>query len=864
MNTKKMMLWLITAVFLTVVFAGAATMQVSAVATFTLTNDNCKDVKNDGIEFRAPVSITDPTTEKFRSNIIVEITDPNGLVGSTGYHIGTDVVKEVALYAASDSTEYQCQQLTITPANNDFSCNSFPAGGTISAVHVTFIPNITGTVPNEVVVHGEYTIKIIESDTTPANVLLSGVAKIDAASTACAQNQGTGTFSPASDNVLGNAFIFTTDTSCAVVADPQVIKFVESSTNPFKIVSFPLGETPDPSRLKLLVTPETNALNYTFSLDFVDKNATAYTVSYAYTKGSKTADIATTSTGTWATAVMPITLKGGTLTIDKDEAIFSLLPTQMNFELKFYYKNVDPTLGYENSMFHFVRDMSVQFANYCTGTGNENYRVASTSYDPCKASKQAFKIPFIDTTTGDGIQLDPCNFVAVDWCTNLSIPETYPDSTTNYYFGTLKCMDATCEHQSGTSSYVSSVVVNDGYYTGTTWGANEVTLSTRARIPMRLFETATNKFELTAINFVADGPGTYYISGFITDYNNPETTKHLDLYVTIPQLDSDLSCYTPGNDGRFEAAWNGCNEDWDSEKIEFKAVNESYSFISNYSNKKMTFTLSAAESFMPTALEMNELYCEWQVLAEGYSADGGSCGAQSITLPPYTRAIVTGGKFTLNGKPTILDDKPYLISYYREETGNDMTLIMQLSINECKQEKIPDTGYSLRSPQPLAGASKSDIIFTGNSLQIPAIGLGMETPIPIVHVSYIGDSFENGWDLTMVGGYVGELEGGAYIPYAGNSVLTGHYYSQGVFVNLTGLHMEDEIYVYATDGMKYIYKVNNSFYTKPNDVYQLFQPNGEKSLTLVTCDSYNLITDEYDNRYVVMATLDHAEPYQMP
>jgi len=92
--------------------------------------------------------------------------------------------------------------------------------------------------------------------------------------------------------------------------------------------------------------------------------------------------------------------------------------------------------------------------------------------------------------------------------------------------------------------------------------------------------------------------------------------------------------------------------------------------------------------------------------------------------------------------------------------------------------------------------------------------------------------------------------------------FSGHYYSQGVFVNLTGLHLEDEIIVYATDGMKYVYKVNNSFYTKPSDVYQLFQPNGEKSLTIVTCDSYNLITDEYENRYVVMATLDHAEPYE--
>jgi LPXTG-site transpeptidase (sortase) family protein len=866
MNTKKMMLWLITAVFLTLVFAGAATMQVSAVATFTLTNDYCKDVKNEGIEFRTPVSITDPTTEKFRSNIEVEITDPNGIVSNTGvYEPGTDVVKEVALYAASDSTEYQCQQLTTTADPNDFSCNSFPVGGTISAVHVTFIPNITGTAPNEVVVHGEYTIKIIESDTTPANVLLTGTAKIDAASTACAQNQGTGTFTPNDANAFEDAFIYSTETCTTPLPDPQ-ISFNENSTNPFRIVSFPLGETINSARIKLLVTPETNAFDYTVVLNFKDSatpTPITHTITYDYTKGTTIEDAVVTLSANWSTAVLPITLIGGTLDIDDTSIVPGYYPTdQMNFKMTFYYENIDPTLGYENSMFHFERDMSVQFADRCPD--EDEYAVSPTAYDSCKAKRQSFSFSFVDPATGDG--LDVSSSEAGAWI--VDNPADRETTKHNVYFMIRRCLDAACTTNiSNDGAYVSSVTVSDGWETDKTYGVSATGGNMWSKTTMYTFENTTSTpshpFRLRRITVVAEKPGTYIINAFKTGENS-DMTESKYLYVTVPQLDSDLSCYTPGNDGRFEAAWDGCNEDWDSEQVEFKAVNESYSFISNYSNQKMTFTLSPSESFMPTALEMNELYCEWQVLAEGYSADGGSCGAQSITLPPYTRAIVTGGKFTMNGKPSILDDKPYLISYYREETGNDMTLIMQMSIKECKQEKIPDTGYSLRSPQPLAGASKSDIIFTGNSLQIPAIGLGMETPIPIVHVSYIGGSFDNGWDLTMVGGYIGELEGGAYIPYAGNSVLTGHYYSQGVFVNLTGLHLEDEIYVFATDGMKYVYKVNNSFYTKPNDVYQLFQPNGEKSLTLVTCDSYNLITDEYDNRYVVMATLDHSEPYQMP
>ena len=137
----------------------------------------------------------------------------------------------------------------------------------------------------------------------------------------------------------------------------------------------------------------------------------------------------------------------------------------------------------------------------------------------------------------------------------------------------------------------------------------------------------------------------------------------------------------------------------------------------------------------------------------------------------------------------------------------------------------------------------------------------METPIPIVHVYYEEGSEGMKWDLSTLGNYVGELEGGSYIPYGGNSVLTGHYWSGGVFKNLENLNLEDEIYVYGNDGVKYVYKVVQKFIAQPEDVYEMFQQVGDRSLTLVTCENYNLVTDEYERRQLIRATIESSAPY---
>jgi len=365
----------------------------------------------------------------------------------------------------------------------------------------------------------------------------------------------------------------------------------------------------------------------------------------------------------------------------------------------------------------------------------------------------------------------------------------------------------------------------------------------------------------------ARSSGTYRVRAFIPDNLDGDYINNawMEFYITIPEKSGQSTCQSSGQDGAYKATWDGCGENYVQQTLEFLPIKEQYGFVSNYSNQWLTYELSSTNSTIPTAINITELYCDWQVLAEGYSSSGAVCSPQKLELPPYTRAIIKGGKFTIGQKPAFNTnaDYEYILAYNRPQTSSNMNLFLDMVLKECPQEAIPDTGYSLRSPQPMMSVKdQSEFIFTGNSLQIPAIGLGMETPIPIVHVYYLNGAFENGWDLSMLGGYVGELEGGAYIPYPGNAVLTGHFYSQGVFVNLVNLKLEDEIIVYATDGMKYIYKVTNSYWTEPNNVYQLFQPNGEKSLTLVTCDDYNFIDDTYQKRYIVQATLVSSEPYQ--
>lgn len=861
MNAKKSIFWIITMLALVCVFAG--TIAVEA-AEFTLLDEQCKDVVNDGLPFTTPVSVSGATVENWRDRIQVQIKDKDGNPYGIPYGTG-DIVKEVVLYAASDNTAYQCQQLTTDSVENSFSCNSFPAGGTIARVNVRFIPNFTGTALELDVYEGNYTITVVDLN-TPTNILLDGTAEVDAYSSACAWNQLPKAFTPAT----GTNFVYQ---HCVdTLPDTQEFHFVENAASPFTIVSFPLGETIVGNRFKLIASPKNSQISYTIYFTFDDNDSdialdSDLTISYVYdaATGTETLNVGTGWSGPSIRSRLPIKLLGGTLYMES-EVNKNLLPSQVDYQFVLYYQNVDPTLGVENSIFRFDRSMSFQISAYCST--NLKYKLASTTYDPCSASKQVFSISFLDSA-GEGYDIEGDSTYRVTAPGTHDIVENTYDGAParTMYFDTKKCANTDCTSLSGTDAYVYRVYVDDGEVDNRYWHYDILTgsTSTISRIPsMKIFDAPGRPFRINTILMTASSAGTYRVRAFIPDLSTGYIDRAwMEFYVTISQKDGMTTCRSSGQDGVYNADWDGCGENYDTQHIEFNAVKEQYGFVSNYSNQTLTYEFSSSRSDLSSALHITELYCEGQILADGYTLDGSVCSPQKLVLPPYTRIIIKGGKFDLTQKPAFNNnnDPEFILAYNRPLTDSNMNLFIDINYKECPQEAIPDTGYSLRSPQPMS-VNAQEYIFTGNSLQIPAIGLGMEYPIPIVHLDYVDDKFENGWDLSLLGGYIGELEGGSYIPYGGNSVLTGHFYSQGVFVNLVNLHLEDEIIVYATDGMKYTYSVNNSYWTEPTDVYQMFQPNGEKSLTLVTCDDYNFINDEYQKRYIVQATLILTEPYE--
>lgn len=837
-------------VSLIVVFAVFGLFFSTAEAVTFSTTGDCKDLVNDGIPFTATVSIPPEQTEIWRDRIKVKIADPDG----NNYNpAGTDNVMEVALYTSSTGgTAYQCQQLTTDAIDNSFSCNSFPKGATIGRISVRFIPNFTAT--NQLIT-GDYTIMVDDLNTN--NEIFRGTAPVDVMSSACAWNQTPAAFTP--KNPLN--FIFNT---CATADKIQTFDFYESTASPFTIVSFPLNEAIDPDRWAIVPSPKIDAFDYTLVLKFDGNDAdnlpdANLELVYDYTAGSVPGpsnfiwDAARRNA--WINVVTPVKLVEGSLTINRQVAPAEM-PLSVPFVFDVYYKNVDPTLGILNSTFHFQRNLTMQSALLCVDPAKY---ITTTPIDPCLSSKQVFNIPL-----PAGTQI-PANFHG-----NFETTKTFGTARLwPVYFYVQKCANADCSVTTGSDAYIYRVNVKDPEADNRFYHYAEIWGDVVTNIHMKFFGPVAGTV-MKSLEFSARTAGTYRVRGFYKNTdpaqgfpNNP-ASYGIELFVTVPQKGGDATCLSAGQDGAYKAKWDGCKENHDPQTLQFEAINERYGFISNYSNQRLVFNYNPAISTVPMAGNITELYCDWQVLADGYSASGAVCNADRIELPPMTRAIVKGGKIYLSQRPPMKDgpnEFEYIMAYQRNTNQDNMNMFIDVEYVSCPMEAIPDTGYSLRSPAPLAQADGS-FIFTGNSLQIPAIGLGMEGGVPIVHLNYVDGTLESGWNLKMLGGYIGELEGGAYLPYAGNSVLTGHYYSQGVFVNLVNLRLEDEIIIFGNDGMKYTYSVTNSYWTEPNNVYQLFQPNGDRSLTLVTCDDYNFISDEYQKRYIVQATLVNSEPYQ--
>ena len=75
----------------------------------------------------------------------------------------------------------------------------------------------------------------------------------------------------------------------------------------------------------------------------------------------------------------------------------------------------------------------------------------------------------------------------------------------------------------------------------------------------------------------------------------------------------------------------------------------------------------------------------------------------------------------------------------------------------------------------------------------------------------------------------------------GNICIAGHNYDNSMFFSkLSILNKDDELFIFDNNGTKYIYKVTNIYEVSDSDLSPIFNyENGEKILTLVTCNNIN-------------------------
>ena len=705
----------------------------------------------------------------------------------------------------------------------------------------------------------------------------------------------------------------------------QVLFFEEKYEykNKYAIVNLMQGDHLDKDRVRISVSPEEEfdyVLTLTFGYDYdaaTDTYGSTANVVYTYDPNSNPkGQVNASDLDGLETKDLPLVLLGGNISqvnanerLKPDWAGNVPFPTSVNFDVRFWYENETGTLGYENSVFHFIRNLNFKFASTCASTA-----ISPALYDFCQSTRQGFYSTFpTAVTVYDGTkQEDKYLYYSTYEKTdvthkfnlgkepNIKSPKAVPynknyegifkyqsdplwDSSAGswkgrkaefiFWFMTWKCVDAACDWTTSTSAYPYQLTMSDGGGASRTFtyrGGGSGSSSMTYYVMTPYYDTG-RPYAIKGVNFVADEPGTYVIYTFM-DYNERNKTAPANyynkIYVTVNETDELLTCSTLANNGYFQAWWNDCLSPSETQLIRFEHIKGTEeAWVRNRSNHDVSFPFVAEYSYLPQKLEVASLNCYFEQIDGQGNPGAGYCSHYNVFVPAHTKVTITGGTMYMSGYP---EYDEYRAAYMREDTMNISHLIFHINVEECKNKKIPDTGLSLRSPMsPLKVNEKvsasadpaTGFVFTGNSLRIPAIGLGMETPIPIVHVYYENGTDNMVWDLSTLGNYVGELEGGSYIPYAGNSVLTGHFWSGGVFKNLEGLNYEDEIIIFANDGFKYTYSVVQKFIAQPEEVYEMFQQIGDRSLTLVTCENYNLVTNEYERRYIVRASIKNVEPY---
>lgn len=242
-----------------------------------------------------------------------------------------------------------------------------------------------------------------------------------------------------------------------------------------------------------------------------------------------------------------------------------------------------------------------------------------------------------------------------------------------------------------------------------------------------------------------------------------------------------------------------------------------------------------------------------QLLASAVYANGAGTGPYIVTLTTYAPLADGTYRLFVCGTTSI-----WSVAGAQLNNGTSDSII-DFNISSAQggtSSPLPATGFpqgmiSSLPVQPVEKAySASDMI-----LEIPSLNVAA----PIVGVPQSAD----GWDTTWLGQSVGYLYGSAYPTWAGNTVITGHVWDNnnnpGPFAELKDLKFGDQIQIHAF-GQTYTYEVRESSLVGPRSTSKVFQHEEYDWLTLMTCEFYNPLNQNYLSRRVVRAVLIEVSP----
>jgi LPXTG-site transpeptidase (sortase) family protein len=144
-------------------------------------------------------------------------------------------------------------------------------------------------------------------------------------------------------------------------------------------------------------------------------------------------------------------------------------------------------------------------------------------------------------------------------------------------------------------------------------------------------------------------------------------------------------------------------------------------------------------------------------------------------------------------------------------------------------------------------ANRRQQITPGSTIFIPRASIYSQ----IVQAFLDGQS----WDISQLRSNVGHLEGTSWVDQPGNVVLSGHIElsngNPGIFANLPDLQISDLIIIETPD-TEYRYSVVDIYRTVPQNLDPV-RPTLSDRLTLITCGSYDFVSDVYQERIIVVA-----------